>query len=357
VRHGSERRCRIGVIPGDGIGPEVIAEGLKVLAAVAPRAGFHYELVHYPFGAEHYLRTGEVLPGSALEEFQRLDALYFGAAGDPRVPPGVLELGLLHGIVQGLDLYLNVRPVRLHAARLCPLKDRRPEDIDLVIVRETTEDCFGPGRFVRKGAPDEVALGQITFTRAGQARAVRYAFELARGRSRARRVTLVHQANAIGAHDLLHRVCEATRRDFPDVQTEEMAPDAAAMWLVKNPEAFDVVFTTNFVGGILSDLAAVLAGGLGLSASARIHPGRAGLFEPTHGSAPKYAGQGVVSPLAAIGALALLLEHIGETTAGSMVETAVSQLLRDGIIRSADARSGQTTQEVGDRVADAVGRR
>ena len=348
----SARAHRIGVIPGDGIGPEVVAEGLAVLAAISGPAGFRYELTSYPLGAEHYLATGEVLPPATLDELRGLDAIYFGAAGDPRVPPRVLELGLLHGIVQALDLYVNARPARLHAARLCPLKDRTPADLDLVMVRETTEDCFGPGRVIRRGGPDEIALGEIVFSRPGQARGMRYAFDLARRRRR--RVTLVHQANAIGAHDLLVRVFGEVAGEFPDVETDEMAPDAAAMWMVRSPDAFDVVYTTNFVGGILSDLAAVLSGGLGLSPSARLHPGRVSLFEPTHGSAPRYAGLGVASPLGAIGAIGLMLDHLGEGEAAARIEAAMAGLLRDGRVRSADARSGQGTREVGALVAAAV---
>ncbi|MDP2625885.1 MAG: isocitrate/isopropylmalate family dehydrogenase [Candidatus Rokubacteria bacterium] len=350
------RRHRIGVIPGDGIGPEVVAEGLKVLRALAPRAGFAVELVDYPFGAEHWLRTGEVLSASALEEMRGLDAIYFGAAGDPRVPPGVLELGLIHGIVQELDLFVNVRPIRLYAERLCPVKGKGPADVDLVVIREATEDCFGAGRFIRKGAPDEVALGQMAFSRPGQARALRYAFELARRRGGKRRVSVVHQDNAIGAHDLIERVSVEVAREFPDVERDHMAPDAAAMWLIKNPEAFDVIFSTNLIGGILSDITAVLGGGLGLSGSARIHPGRTSLFEPTHGSAPKYAGQGVASPIGAIAALGLLLEEIGEAAAAGAIERAVGGLLASGTVRSVDARSGQRTAEVGDLVAGAVSR-
>lgn len=343
---------RLAVIPGDGIGPEVVAEGLKVLKAT----GVTHESVTYPFGAEHYLATGELVPRSALDELRGMDAIYLGAVGDPRVPASVLELGVLVAIGHALDLFVNVRPTRVRAARLCPLRDVRPEDVDLVLVREATEDCYGPGRFVRRATPYEVALGTMVYTRSGTERAFRHAFELARRRTR-KRVTLVHQANAIGAHELLVRAFESVATDYPDVEADEAFPDGAAMWLVREPARFDVIVTTSFIGGILSDLAAALAGGLGQSASARLHPGRVSLFEPTHGSAPKYAGQGVASPIGAILAMAMLLEAVGETAAAARIDGAVTRLLETARIPSVDARSGLTTAEVGDLVAGEVGLR
>ena len=340
---------RLAVIPGDGIGPEVVAEGLKVLDA----SGVSHQATTYPFGAEHYLATGELIPRSVLDELRGFDAIYLGAVGDPRVPAGVLELGLLVAIGHALDLYVNVRPTRLRASRLCPLKDVGPDDVDMVLVREATEDCYGPGRFVRRATPYEVALGTMVYTRSGSERAFRHAFELARRRAK-KKVTLVHQANAIGAHELLVRAFESVASDYPDVEADEAFPDGAAMWLVREPGRFDVIVTTSFVGGILSDLMAALAGGLGQSASARLHPGRVSLFEPTHGSAPKYAGQGVASPIGAILAMAMLLEAVGEHAAATRIDAAVTGLLESGRIPSVDARSGVTTAQVGDKVANEV---
>jgi 3-isopropylmalate dehydrogenase len=351
----TQRTYRLAVLPGDGIGREVVTEGLKVLAAVAPIAGVRYELAEYPFGADHYLATRELLAPSAVEEMRRTDAVYFGAIGDARVPPGVLEHGVLLGLVRALDLYVNVRPIRLYAAGLSPLAGKRPEDVDFVIVRETTEDCFSPDvRVLHRDSEDEVAIGQMVYTRRGTERAMRFAFDLARRPGRRGRVTNVHQANAIGAHGLLHRTFEAVAAQSPGVAAEEMAPDTAAMRLVTNPEALDVVITTNFIGGILTDLGAALIGGLGIAPSARLHPGRTSLFEPTHGSAPKYAGTGKASPLAAILAMAMLLDALGEADAARRIEAAVAETLRSGAVPSATARSGLTTRQVGDVVADRV---
>lgn len=341
---------RLAVIPGDGIGPEVVAEGLKVLKAT----GVAHDAVTYPFGAAHYLATGELVPRVALDELRGVDAIYLGAIGDPRVPAGVLELGIIIAIGLALDLYVNVRPTRVRATHLCPLKDVRPEEVDVVLVREATEDCYGPGRFVRRATPYEVALGTMVYTRSGSERSFRHAFELARRREK-KRVTLVHQANAIGAHELLVRAFESVATDYPDVEADEAFPDGAAMWLIREPARFDVIVTTSFVGGILSDLAAALAGGLGQSASARLHPGRVSLFEPTHGSAPKYAGQGVASPVGAILAMAMLLDALGEGAAAARIDTAVTRVLEDRRVPSVDARSGVSTSRVGDLVAAEVG--
>ncbi len=349
---------RLAVFPGDGIGREVVAEGLKALAAVALGSDFSYELVTYPFGADHYLATGELLPLSVVDEVRQMDAVYFGAIGDPRVAPGVLEHGVLLGLARALDLYVNVRPSRLLADRLCPVVGTTAADVDFIIIRETTEDCFTPyARIVHRDSELEVAVGEMVYTRRGTERAMRFAFDQALRPDRRRQVTSIHQANAIGAHDLLHRTFEAVARDYPSVTTDEMAPDAAAMRMVTNPESFDIVITTNFIGGILTDLGAVLVGGLGIAPSARLHPGRVSLFEPTHGSAPKYAGTQKASPLAAILAMAMLLDSVGEPAAARRIEGAVAALLQSGAIPSATARSGLSTSEVGTLVAERIAAR
>jgi hypothetical protein len=233
----TQRTYRLAVLPGDGIGREVVTEGLKVLAAVAPIAGVRYELAEYPFGADHYLATRELLAPSAVEEMRRTDAVYFGAIGDPRVPPGVLEHGVLLGLVRALDLYVNVRPIRLYAAGLSPLAGKRPEDVDFVIVRETTEDCFSPDvRVLHRDSEHEVAIGQMVYTRRGTERAMRFAFDLARRPGRRGRVTNVHQANAIGAHGLLHRTFEAVAAQSPGVAARRRRHPNALVPLLRSNE-------------------------------------------------------------------------------------------------------------------------
>lgn len=347
------RSRRLAVIGGDGIGPEVVAEGLRVLEAVAEVSGFSYELARYPFGAEHYLRTGELMPASVIDEIRAMDAVYFGAVGDPRVAPGVLVHGVLMAVSRALDLFVNVRPVRLYAPHMCALRDK--DDIDLLMVRETTEDSSSAAaRFVHKGSPHEVAVGEMVYTRRGTERAYRFGFELAGRADRRGRLAVVHQANGVGAHDLLVRTLHEIVRDYPDIAVEELAPDGAAMRLLTEPEAFDVLIMTNSVGGILTDVGAALVGGIGAAAGGRLHPGRVSLFEPTHGSAPKYAGAQKASPVAAILALAMLLDWVGEADAARRVEEAVTQLLRSRRIPSVSARSGLTTREVGTLVVEQI---
>ncbi len=342
---------RIAVIPGDGVGPEVTDEGLKVLRSASDLFGFKYELTTYPFGADHYLATNEFMPAGQLDEFRTMDAILLGAIGDPRLPPGLVERGVIAATRFGLDLYINLRPIKLYAEHLCPIKDKKPEDVDLVVVRENTEDLYtGIGGHFKKGTPDEVVIGNQIFTRKGCERAVRYAFDLARKRGKRKKLTLVDKANAIEIQQLWRRTVEEAGADYPDVAFEFAYIDAACMWMVKNPESFDVIVTTNLFGDIITDLGAMVQGGMGVAASGNIHPGQVSLFEPIHGSAPKYKGKNVVSPIAAIGAVGMMLDFLGEAKAAAAIESSIASLLSSRRIPSLDASTGLSTSTIGDMV-------
>ena len=352
----------IGILPGDGIGPEVIREALKVLDAVQTIDGFRLERVDYPYSGEHYLRTKELVPERVIDEWRSLDAVLLGAIGHPDVEPGLVERSVILGLRFGLDLYVNLRPIKLYAERLCPLKEKGPDDIDFVVVRENTEGLYSQiGGILKKGTPDEVALVNGVYTWKGCERAIRFAFEQARRRSPhpggARpRVTLVDKANAIRPQDIWTRAFAAVAADYPDIETDHAYVDACCMWMIKNPEWFDVIVTTNLFGDIITDLGAMLQGGMGIAASGNIHPGRTSMFEPIHGSAPKYAGQNAACPLGAILAGSMMLEHLGQSHAAGRIEAAVASLLASGAIPSADARSGISTSQAGDMVVAEIRR-
>jgi len=344
----------IGKIGGDGTGPEVIREGAKVVEAAARRHGFKIEWVDYDLGGERYKRTGEILPDSVLAELKKLNAIYLGAIGHPDVKPGILEKGLLLRLRFELDQYINLRPVRLYPNVDTPLKDKRPEDIDFVVVRENTEGLYsGAGGTLRKGTPHEVAVQESINTRMGVERCVRFAFELTRKRNRARKLTLCGKTNVLTfAFDLWERTFYEVAREYPTIQTDYAHVDATTMWMVKNPEWFDVIVTDNMFGDIITDLGAMIQGGMGIAAGGNINPHGVSMFEPIGGSAPKYTGQNVINPLAAICAGGMMLEIIGEEAAGRAVEQAVIQALDSGKIESlAAGRMGMGTTEVGDLVA------
>jgi 3-isopropylmalate dehydrogenase len=345
----------IGSLPGDGIGPEVAREGLKVLAAAAELEDFRYELVDYPYSGEYYLKTKELVPDSVIDEWRTLDAVLLGAIGHPDVEPGLVERSVILGLRFGLDMYINLRPIKLYSEHLCPLKDKTPEDIDFVVVRENTEGMYSQiGGHLKKGTPDEVALVNGVYTWKGCERAVRYAFELAEQRAAARGkkgvVTLVDKDNAIRPHDLWDRAYAHVANDFPEVGTDHAYVDACCMWMVKNPEWFDVIVTTNLFGDIITDLGAMLQGGMGIAASGNIHPGKTSMFEPIHGSAPKHAGKNVACPLGMISAVSMMLDFLGERAAAERIESAVAGLLQSKAIPSADTRSGVSTSDMGDMV-------
>jgi 3-isopropylmalate dehydrogenase len=353
---------KIGSIPGDGIGPEVAREGLRVLETIAELEGFKYELVDYPYSGEYYLKTKELVPERVIDEWRTLDAVLLGAIGHPDVEPGLVERSVILGLRFGLDMYVNLRPIKLYSELLCPLKDKKPEDIDFVVVRENTEGMYSQiGGHLKKGTPDEVAIVNGIYTWKGCERASRYAFELARKRGEAREaggrkptVTLVDKDNAIRPHDLWDRSFAQVAQDFPDVATDHAYVDACCMWMVKNPEWFDVIVTTNLFGDIITDLGAMIQGGMGIAASGNIHPGRTSMFEPIHGSAPKYAGKNVACPLGMVSAVSMMLDFLGEQKAAARIESSVAHLLRSGAIPSADARSGISTSDMGEMVIQEI---
>jgi 3-isopropylmalate dehydrogenase len=350
----------IGVIPGDGIGPEVLDEALKVLDAAADLEGLELELVEYPYSGQHYLDTGELVPDRVVEEWKELDAVLLGAIGHPDVEPGLVERSVILGLRFGLDLYVNLRPIKLYAEHLGPLKGKGPDDVDFVVVRENTEGLYAQiGGRLHRGTEREVATVTGVYTRQGCERVIRYAFEKARERAEAReeagaRLTLVDKANAVRPHEIWQDVMSDVAGDYPDVETDHAYVDAACMWMIKDPDWFDVVVTTNLFGDIVTDLGAMLQGGMGIAASGNIHPGRTSMFEPIHGSAPRHAGKNVACPLGAILAGSMMLEYLGEASAAARVEEAVTGLLRSGAIPSVTSRSGVGTDEMGEMVAGAV---
>ena len=352
---------KIAVLPGDGTGPEVVAEGLKVLEIVADKVGFQMETVTYDFGGERYLRTGEVLPDSAVEELRTFDAIYLGAIGHPDVKPGILEKGILLRLRFELDQYINLRPVKLYPGVDTPLKDKGPEDIDFLVVRENTEGLYaGSGGFLKKGTPDEVAIQTSINTRKGVERCLRYAFEYCRKRNRKNTLTLCGKTNVLTfAFDLWERAFhEIGAQDYPDVQREYAHVDATCMWMVKNPEWFDVIVTDNMFGDIITDLGAIIQGGLGIAAGGNINPdpGGVSMFEPIGGSAPKYTGKGIINPMAAISAAQMMLETLGEDQAAAILEQAIIEVISIELESMSAGKMGYSTGEVGDLVVAAVER-
>lgn len=349
---------RVAVIPGDGIGPEVVAEGLKVLDALADARRFAVDVQLLPWSSQYYLETGRLMSDVPLEDLRAYDAIYLGALGDPRVERGLIERSVIMTLRLGLDLYINLRPVVLYAERLTPLKGVGPADVDMAVIRENTEDAYvGIGGVLRPGTPDEVAIAEMIYTRAGVERCIRYAFDLARQRNAKRKVTLVDKSNAIRAQEIWRRAFAEVAGEYPDITTDEMYVDAAAMFMVSNPARFDVIVTTNLFGDILTDLGAVIQGGMGSAASGNIHPGQVSMFEPIHGSAPDIAGTGTANPVGAIAAMAMMLEYLGEQEAADAVKTAIRELLVSGRIPTLDAGSGLTTADIGDLVVGELSRR
>jgi 3-isopropylmalate dehydrogenase len=342
-------QIRLAVIGGDGIGPEVVAEALKVLKA----SGVTLQETSYDLGAHRWHRTGETLPDPVLDEIRGHDALLLGAVGDPSVPSGVLERGLLLRLRFELDQYVNLRPVRLYPGVGTPLAGVRPESVNIVVVREGTEGPYtGAGGVLRKGTPAEVATQESLNTGYGVSRVVRYAFDLAAQRAR-QHLTLVHKTNVLTyAGDLWQRVVDQTAKEFPGVSVDYVHVDAACMFLVTQPERFDVIVTDNLFGDILTDLGAAVAGGIGLAASGNINPERTApsMFEPVHGSAPDIAGRQKADPTAAILSAAMLCEHLGFTGEAAKVEQAVA----DDLVERQGAWAARSTAEIGDDIAERV---
>jgi 3-isopropylmalate dehydrogenase len=366
---------KLGVVGGDGVGPEVVAEALEVLGAIARREGFEYELLPVDLGGQRYLRTGDVLPDAEMAVLRSCDAILLGAVGHPEVPPGLLEKGILLKLRCEFQQYINLRPIRLYPGVEGPVRGKGPDDIDMIVVRENNEDLYvGAGGFARKGTPEEVAIQTSINTRAGVERTLRFALELARLRGRAgpfrgldgshvqagfrRQVTLVAKTNVLTfAHDLWMRAFTEVSRDYPEVKCDYQHVDACCMRMVVCPERFDVIVTTNMFGDIITDLGAVLQGGMGLAASGNLNPDRTApsMFEPVHGSAPDIAGKGIANPLAAILSVAMMLEHLGRPSAAEGIRGAVQRVLRQSAPKTPDLGGDATTAAVGRAVRAAIG--
>ncbi|NTW36995.1 MAG: 3-isopropylmalate dehydrogenase [Syntrophobacteraceae bacterium] len=347
------RNYRIAVMPGDGTGPEVVREALKALSVVSEKDGFKLELVHYDLGGDRYLKTGEVLPTTAVDELRTFQAILLGAIGHPDVKPGILEKGLLLELRFQLDQYVNLRPVILFPGVDTPLKDKGPEDINFVVVRENTEGLYaGSGGFLRKGTPHEVAVQESVNTRMGVERCIRYAFEYCRKRNQRKKLTLCGKTNVLTfAFDLWERAFYEVAREYPDIQTDYAHVDATCMWMVKNPEWFDVIVTDNMFGDIITDLGAMIQGGMGIAAGGNINPQGVSMFEPIGGSAPKYTGKNIINPLAAIGAAQMMLEHLGEDKSAARIDQAVRKVVAKDLKSLSAGQMGYSTSEVGDLVA------
>ena len=354
-------KYRIAALPGDGTGPEVLVEGLKVLEAAAEKTEFAYDLETYDLGGDRYLRTGETLPDSTLEELRSFDAIYLAAIGHPDVKPGILERGILLKIRFEFDQYINLRPVKLYPNVYTPLKDKTEKDVDFVVVRENCGGLYrGKGTAHDRGTPDEVATQEMIYSRREVDRCLRYAFEYTGRRNKRGTLALCGKTNVLTfVYELWERAFhDMGERDYPDIKREYAHVDAICMWMVKNPEWFDVIVTGNMFGDIITDLGAMIQGGMGLAAGANINPESTSMFEPIGGSAPKYTGQGIINPLACILAGQMMLDHLGEAEAAALVEDAVIKFLASGKLKGMSPaeiqESGLTTARIGDAVAENV---
>jgi 3-isopropylmalate dehydrogenase len=348
---------KIAILPGDGTGPEVIREGIKVIETSAKKKDFKLDFTYYDLGGKRYLKTGEILPDSVIEEFKKFDAIYLGAIGHPDVKPGILEKGILLKLRFKLDQYINLRPVKLYPNVETPLKDKKSEDIDMIIVRENTEGLYtGAGGFLKKDTLQEVAVQESINTRFGVERCVRYAFKLTQNRAKRNKLTLCGKTNVLTyASDLWQRTFNVVAKEYPQLKNDYVNIDAACMWFVKNPEWFDVIVTDNLFGDIITDLAAMIQGGMGVAAGGNINPEGVSMFEPMGGSAPKYTGLNIINPIATINAGAMMLETIGESAAAKDIDNAVIEALESGKIKSMSAgKMGLSTTEVGDLIASLI---
>ena len=352
-------KYKIGLMPGDGTGPEVLREGMKVLEAAASRYGVSFETTDYDWGGDRFLATGEVVPESGIEELKGQDAIFLGAIGHPDVKPGILEKGILLRVRFELDQYINLRPVKLYPTIETPVKDKGPEDIDFVVVRENCGGLYtGIGGVARKGTPHEVAVQQMVYTRQEVDRCLRYAFETTRKRNKTNTLTLCGKTNVLTyVFDLWERAfLEMGEKEFPDIKCDYAHVDATTMWMVKNPEWFDVIVTGNMFGDIITDLGAMVQGGMGVAAGGNINPDGVSMFEPIGGSAPKYTGQNVINPIACISAGQMLLAHLGEGEAADCVEKALVAFLESRVLPGLSVKeikeSGMSTTKIGDAIAE-----
>jgi len=343
---------RIAYIPGDGVGPEITAEGRKVIAAAQKKFGFQTAWKEYDLGARRFLRTGETLTDKDLAALKTFDAIYLGAVGSPQVKPGILEQGVLLKMRFGLDQYINLRPVKLYPGVDCPLKDKGPADIDFVVVRENTEGLYaGSGGFLKKGSDDEVAIQESINTRKGVERCIRFAFDLAKKRAGKKTVTLVGKTNVLTfAWDLWERTFNQVAKKYPGIKTNYHHVDACVMYMVRNPEWYDVIVTDNMFGDIITDLGAMIQGGLGVAPGANLNPQGVSMFEPIGGSAPQFAGKNTINPIAAILAGAMMLEHLGENKAAAAIELAAVKTMQNDMDSQVAGEMGLSTSQVGDKV-------
>ncbi|MGE5329497.1 MAG: 3-isopropylmalate dehydrogenase [Deltaproteobacteria bacterium] len=346
---------KIGVLPGDGTGPEVVREAVKVLDAASKKFGFTTDLEYFDLGGERYKKTGEILPDYEVDKLITKQAVLLGAIGHPDVKPGILEKGILLTLRFTLDQYINLRPVKLYAGVETPLKDKGPDDIDFVVVRENTEGLYtGGGGFLKKGTLDEVAIQESINTRKGVERCIRFAFEYCKKRNKKKKVTLCGKTNVLTyAFDLWERTFYEVAKEYPDIQADYAHVDATCMWMVKNPEYFDVIVTDNMFGDIITDLGAVIQGGMGIAAGGNINPQGVSMYEPIGGSAPKYTGMNVINPLAAIASAQMMLEQLGEDAAAQAIEKSIMETVLK--LKSLSAgKMGFSTSEVGDMVANGL---
>ena len=350
----TKKSYKIAVIPGDGTGPEVTKEAIKVLKAASAGGGFNLDFTEFDYGGERYLKTKKVLTDKEVAGLKKFDAILLGAVGHPKVEPGILEKGLLLKIRFDLEQYINLRPVKLYPGVWTPLRDKGPEDIDFVVVRENNEGLYvGEGQFINKGKKNEVALQVSRNTRPGVERCIRYAFETTRKRNKRKKLTLCGKTNVLTyAHDLWWRVFNEVAKEYKDIKTDYAHVDATCMWMVKNPEWFDVIVTDNMFGDIITDLGAMIQGGMGIAAGGNINPKGVSMFEPIGGSAPKYTGKNVINPLAAICAGGMMLEHLGEEKASQAIENAVMDVTKNKLKSLAAGKMGFGTREVGDLVVE-----
>ncbi|MCU0581200.1 MAG: 3-isopropylmalate dehydrogenase [Syntrophales bacterium] len=347
------KEYNVAVMPGDGTGPEVVAEGIKVLDAAAKALGFALRYTHYDIGGERYKRTGEILPDSVLDELRQFKVIFLGAIGHPDVKPGILEKGILLRTRFELDQYINLRPVKLYEGVETPLKNKGPKEIDFVVVRENTEGLYaGAGGCLKKGTKDEVAVQESINTRKGVERCLRYAFEYTKKRNKDNKLTLCGKTNVLTyAFDLWERAFYEIAPEYPGIKTDYAHVDATCMWMVKNPEWFDVIVTDNMFGDIITDLGAMIQGGMGIACGGNINPEGTSMFEPIGGSAPKYTGKNVINPLAAITAGAMLLDCLGEEKGAKMIEDAVQKAIKKDFKSLEAGKMGMGTSDVGNLIA------
>lgn len=352
----------IALIPGDGVGQEVAAEALKILHAIEEKHGFRVKTESFKWGCDYYLKHGQMMPADMLQTLRDFDAVFLGCIGDSQKVPDHISLTIIMAIRKGFDQYVNLRPIKLYPGVVSPVRGATPEKVDMIVVRENTEGEYsGAGGFYKKGTADGFAMQTAIFTQKGCERVMRYAFELACRRKTnghsAGMVTNCTKSNALNYSMVFwDQVYAQIAQEYPDIKTDLALVDALSMWMVKNPEYFDVIVASNLFGDIITDLGAMLQGGMGFAAGGNINPEKEypSMFEPIHGSAPKYQGQGIVNPVAAIESMRMLLEHMGQAEAGRDVEAGIGRVLKEGRVKTRDMGGDSSTSEMGDAIRDAI---